>query len=85
MDLFGAFSLLLAAALALAAFFPDRIQDIEVYRKGLIQFLVALALYYPVSGLFWIGVYLSFVARPLGFLLGLNSFRLLCVCLIRRR
>ena len=48
----------------------------------IVLFVAALVLYYPVSALFTIGVYLSFVARPLGFVFGVISLRLLCLALI---
>jgi hypothetical protein len=48
-------------------------------RRALGMFVVALILYYPVSGIFVIGAYASFVARPVGVVLGILSFRGLCV------
>jgi len=44
--------------------------------------MAALILYYPVSAFFGVGAYLSFVARPVGFVLGVVSFRFLCLALI---
>ena len=82
MDFFGALSLLLAGAFLVSAFFRRRIVDSVAYRKALTQFLAALILYYPVSALFAVGVYVSFVARPLGFVLGVISLRFLCLALI---
>ncbi len=77
MDFFTAFSLLLGVAFLVSAFMRHRIFDSAAYRKAFTFWLAALILYYPVSELFAIGVYLGFVARPVGFVLGLISFRFL--------
>jgi hypothetical protein len=82
MDFFSAFSLLLIGAFLVSAFLSQRIIDPLAYRKALTQLLAALILYYPVSAIFWVGVYLSFVARPLGFVLAVVSFRFLCLAFI---
>ena len=82
MDFFSAFSLLLIGAFLVSAFLRQRAVDPVAYRKALAQLLAALILYYPVSALFGVGVYLSFVARPLGFVLGVVSFRSFCLALI---
>jgi hypothetical protein len=81
MDFFDAFSLLLATALLTSGFLRRRIGDIGKYRKALAFFVTALILYYAVSAIFGIGVYLSFVGRPLGFVLGVLSLRFLCLAL----
>ena len=85
MDFFTAFSLLLVGAFLVSAFLRQKIVDPVAYRKALAQLLAALILYYPVSALFGVGVYLSFVARPVGFILGMVSFRFLCLALIAPR
>ncbi len=85
MDFFSAFSLLLAGAFLVTAFFREKIVDPAAYRKALAVLLAALILYYPVSDIFAVGVYLGFVARPLGFVLGVISFRFLCLALLPPR
>jgi hypothetical protein len=82
MDIFGAFSLLLAGGLLVAAFLRQRIIDPVAYRRALTLLLTALILYYPVSALFTVGAYLSIVARPVAFVLGVLSFRALCLALV---
>lgn len=79
MDFFSALSLLLASGFLVTGFLRPRMIDPAAYRKALTLLLAALILYYPVSALFAVGVYLSFVARPVGFVLGVVSFRLLCL------
>jgi hypothetical protein len=81
MDFFDPFSLLLATALLASGFLRARIGDAGKYRKALAFFVAALILYYPVSAIFAVGVYLSFVARPLGFVLAVVSLRFLCLAL----
>jgi hypothetical protein len=85
MDIFAALSLLLGAGFLVAAFLKQRIADPTEYRSALTLLLVALILYYPVSALFAVGPYLSFVARPLGFVLLVLSFRGLCLALLTDR
>jgi hypothetical protein len=85
MDFFSAFSLLLVGAFLVSAFLRQRIVDPAAYRKALALLLAALILYYPISALFTVGVYLSFVARPVGFVLGVLSFRVLCLALVASR
>jgi hypothetical protein len=80
-DFFAAFSLLVAGGFLMAGFLRQRTLDPAAYRKGLTLLVAGLILYYPVSALFTIGLYLSFVARPVGFVLGVLSFRLLCLTL----
>jgi hypothetical protein len=81
MDIFDLLSLVLAIAFLTAGFFPQRIGNMEKYKKALTLWMVALILYFPVSAIFGIGVYLSLVARPLGFILSLLSLRQLCLAL----
>jgi len=81
MGFFDVFSLLLAAALLASASLPQRINDVGRYRKALVLFATSLILYYPVSAIFLIGAYISFVARPMGFVLGVLSFCSLCLAL----
>jgi hypothetical protein len=85
MDIFAALSLLIGAGFLVAAFLKQRIADPTEYRSALTLLLVALILYYPVSSLFVVGVYLSFVVRPLGFVLLALSFRGLCLALVSAR
>jgi hypothetical protein len=82
MDIFGSFALLLAGGFLVSAFLRQRILDPAAYQKSLTLLLAALILYYPVSVLFAVGVYLGFVARPVGFVLGVLSFRLFVMALI---
>jgi hypothetical protein len=82
MDFYTAFSLLLAVGFLVAGFQRQRFVDHAAYRKALALFLAALILYYPVSALCTVGVYLSLVARPAGFVLGVCSFRRLCLALV---
>lgn len=82
MDFFNTFSLLLGIGFLAAGLLRQKITDPLKYRKALAFYVAALILYYPVSAIFGIGVYLSFVARPLGFVLGVVSLRLLCLALI---
>lgn len=82
MDVFAAFSLLLAAGFIVAGFFRPRIVDPAAFRRAIGLLVAALILYYPISAIFYVGVYLSFVARPLGFVLGVISFRVFCLALI---
>jgi len=51
------------------------------YRKALTLFVWSILLFYPVSAIFMIGVYLSFVAHPLGMVLSVLSIRHLCLAL----
>ena len=85
MDFFTGFSLLLAVEFLVIAFLRQKVVDHAAYRKALALFLAALILYYPVSELFTVGLYLSFVARPAGFVLGVFSFRRLCLALVAAR
>jgi hypothetical protein len=85
MDIFAAFSLLLAAGFLVTVILRQRIIDSAAYRKALTLFLAALILYYPISALFTVGPYLSLVARPVGFVLGVVSFRNLCLALLPPR
>ena len=82
MDFFSAFSVLMAGGMLAAAFLRQRIVDPVAYHKARKWFFAALILYYPVSELFGVGMYLSFVARPVGFVLGLLSFRFLCLAVL---
>jgi len=84
MDIFDVLSLILAIGFLIAAFFPYRIQDAAGYRRAITLWIVSLTLYFPVSALFQIGVFLSFVARPVGFILALLSLRALCLALCNR-
>ena len=81
MDFFSILTLLTAAGLLVIAFRRARSFEPRAYRKALLLLLAAWILYYPVSELFMVGVYLSFVVRPVGFVLGALSFRLLCLAL----
>jgi hypothetical protein len=85
MDIFDGLSLVLAIAFLTAAFFPQRIHDLAKYRKAISLWIIALVLYFPVSALFQIGVFLSFVARPVGFVLVLVSLQLFCFALMNRK
>lgn len=84
MDIFDLLSTVLAIAFLTGGFFPQRIGYMEKYKKALTLWILALILYFPVSAVFNIGVYLSFVARPLGFILSLLSLRQLCLALALR-
>ena len=81
MDIYEALSLVLAIGFLTAAFFPQRIRNDASYRKAITFWIIALILYFPVSALFQIGVFLSIVARPVGFVLTVLSLRLLCLAL----
>ena len=82
MAFFDCFSLLLAAALLILGCRPQYLRDMTRYRKALTLFLWSLVLFYPVSAIFAIGVYLGFVAHPVGMVLIVLSFRHLCLALI---
>ncbi|SFJ42393.1 hypothetical protein [Planctomicrobium piriforme] len=78
MNFFDLFSLLIAAGLLLASIRPEKVSSAKAYKKALWYFFAALILHYPLSEIFYVGVFLSFVARPIGFLLILMSFAFLC-------
>lgn len=82
MDVFAALSLVLAAGFPVAGLLRRTDINARRYRKGLGMLVMALILYYPVSNLFQIGIFLSFVARPVGFILGVMSLRSLCLALL---
>ena len=82
MDFFTAFSLLLAIGFLVCTFVRQRIVDLAAFHRALFLFLAALACYYGVSMIFMVGVYLSIAAGPVGFVLGLMSFRALCLSLV---
>ena len=82
MAFFDFFSLLLAAAFLILGCRPQHVRDMTRYRKALKLFLWSIVLFYPVSAIFMIGVYLGFVAHPVGMVLIVLSFRHLCLALI---
>jgi hypothetical protein len=82
MAFFDFFSLLMAAAFLILACRPQHVRDMVRYRKALTLFLWSLVLFYPISAIFMIGVYLGFVAHPVGMVLIVLSFRHLCLALI---
>ena len=79
---FDIFSLLLGAAFLILGCRRQYVGDMARYQKALSLFLWSLVLFYPVSSIFMIGVYLGFVAHPLGMILSVLSFRHLCLALI---
>ena len=82
MAFFDYFSLLLAAAFLILGCRPQHVRDMVRYRTALTLFLWSIVLFYPVSAIFMIGVYLGFVAHPVGMVLIGLSFRHLCLALI---
>ncbi len=82
MAFFDFFSLLLATAFLILACRPQHVRDMVRYRKALTLFLWSIVLFYPVSAIFMIGVYLGFVAHSVGMVLIVLSVRHLCLALI---
>ncbi len=82
MAFFDFFSLLLAVAFLLLGCRQQHVRDMVQYRKAIKLFLWSIILFYPVSAIFMIGVYLSFVGHPVGMILSVLSFRHLCLALI---
>jgi hypothetical protein len=80
---FDYFALLLVAAF-IAASFLHTPGPLLFKRRTLTLFVIALILYYPVSGLMLAGPYLSLIARPIAVVLAFLSFRLLCLDLLQR-
>ncbi len=81
MEFFAALSLLIALVLLAPVVLRRRILEPPAQRKILTLLLIGLVLHYPVSELFGIGGYLAIVARPVGFVFGLLSFRELCLAI----
>ena len=82
MIFFDFFCLLLATALVTVGIIARSSLNLAQYRSALGLFVAAVILYYPVSGLFTVGVYISFVARPIAVVLGVLSLRGLCLALV---
>lgn len=61
---------------------PQHVRDRVQHRKALKLFLWSLVLFYPVSAIFMIGVYLDFVSHPIGMILSILSFRFLWLSLL---
>jgi hypothetical protein len=80
---FDYFALLLVAAFLAVSFLHTRRPNLFKPRT-LTMFVTALILYYPISGLMIAGAYLSLIARPVGVVLAILSFRLLCLDLLER-
>jgi hypothetical protein len=78
MDFLAAFSMLLTIGFLTLAFLRQRIADPAAYHRALFLFLMALVCCYGIPLLFMVGVYLSIIAMPIGFVLTLLSFRDLC-------
>jgi hypothetical protein len=83
MEFYEWYSLLLAVAFLVLGVFRQKLGGIGQYWKALNFWVAALILYYPVSNFFGVGVYLSIIARPTGFILGLVSLYLLCMALVQ--
>jgi hypothetical protein len=80
MDAFALLSLILlpVAFLVLGAF-RQRIVRVDQYWMAMNYWIIAMILYYPVSGLFMIGAYLSIVAQPAALVIGFFGVYRLCM------
>jgi hypothetical protein len=82
MDAFALLSLVfLPLAFLLLGVFRQRIVRRDEYWKAVKCWLIAMILYYPVSELFFIGVFLSYGTRPAGFVMAILTVYRLCVAL----
>jgi hypothetical protein len=79
MIFFDYFVLILAVAFLWRGWRLPACRFLPKEKRALEMFIVALILYYPVSGLMVVGMYLSLIARPIAVILGILSFRLLCL------
>jgi hypothetical protein len=82
MDAFALLSLVvLPLAFLVLGVFRQRIVRVDQYWMALNCWVIAMILYYPVSGLFMIGAYLSIVVQPAALVIGFFSVYRLCVSL----
>lgn len=81
MAFFDCFSLLLAAAFLFLHCRPQHIRDAARLRRAFVFYLWSLVLFYPVSAIFMIGVYIGIVTNPIGMILSILCFRHLCLAL----
>ncbi|WP_395736872.1 hypothetical protein [Prosthecobacter sp.] len=81
MAFFDFFFLFLAAAFLFFRCRPQYVHDVTHHRKALNLFLWSLVLFYPVSAIFMISVYLSIVTNPIAMILSILCFRFLWLSL----
>jgi hypothetical protein len=83
MDAFALLSLVfLPLAFLVLGVFRQRIVRTDQYWNALKCWLAAMILYYPVSELFFIGVFLSYGTRPAGFVMAIITVYKLCMALV---
>ncbi len=84
MNFFACFALLLAISFLGLPLIRPNVAQAVAFRKALGLLLGALVIYYPISDLFFLGPYLGIAGHPVGFVLALLSFRLVCLELVGR-
>lgn len=81
MTFFDLFFLLLAAALLILGCRPQHLRDVARYRSALNFFVWALIIAYDVPAFIRITVVLGISTVPIGMIVGVLSFRHLCLAL----